>query len=78
MISNVISIVLGIISIAYTYFSGKQTLENLTHIKKQYSSFEKKINSDLAYSNKDDENLDAVSDSYIKLLNSSEEDLDEK
>lgn len=60
VISTGISIVLGFISIAYTYKSGQKTLENLEKIQKQYSDLAEKIHLELADRNRNDVNIDDI------------------
>lgn len=62
-ISTIISIVLGVISIVYTYVSGQATIDLMNQIVNHNASLVEKINSDLAKGNLDEENLKYIRDS---------------
>lgn len=56
-VSTSISVVLGIISILYTYVSGEETLKALNEIRRENQSLVQKINYELAKNNYDEENI---------------------
>ncbi len=60
VVSTIVSLVLSVVSIFYTFISGQKTLENLDHIKTQYSALVEKINHELSSDNYDEENIRAV------------------
>lgn len=62
-ISTIVSIVLGIVSIAYTYVSGQETIDAINQINSHHTRLVEKINSDLAKGNLDEENLKYIRDS---------------
>lgn len=59
-VSTIISIVLGVVSIGYSYFSGKKTDETLGNIKSQNEKLVAKINYELSRDNYDQNNIDAI------------------
>ena len=73
VISTIVSIVLGIMSIGYTFISGQKTLENLDHIQTQYSSLVEKINRELSSDNYDEGNIKAVDEMISELAKSGTE-----
>ena len=62
-LSTIISILLGVVSIAYTYVSGQKTIDAIQQINDHHALFVEKINSDLAKGNMDEENLKNIRDS---------------
>lgn len=58
--STIISIILGFISIVYTYVSGEETLKTLKEIKKENHSLIQKINHELTKNNYDEANIDSL------------------
>ena len=59
-IATVISIVLGVVSIVYTYVSGKETMHVLNEIRKENLKLVEKINYELSKSNFNEENINNI------------------
>lgn len=60
VVSTIISIVMGMVSIVYTYVSGKETMTALEEIKKQNSRLVDKINYELSKNNYNEENIEYI------------------
>lgn len=60
--STIISIVLGLVSIIYTYISGEKTIQVLDEIEKQNKSLVNKIVFELSDSNFDEVNIESLLD----------------
>lgn len=58
--STVISIVLGLVSIVYTYVSGREMQITLDEIKKQNSRLVDKINYELSKDNYNEKNIEYI------------------
>lgn len=65
IVSTIISIIMGMISIVYTYISGKETMSTLIEIKKQNKSLVDKINHELSKDNFNDNNIDYIKSTII-------------
>ena len=65
MISTIISIVLSVVAIIYTYVSGKSTLDLLDEIKKQNEALVKKIVQDAVANGLGQKSIDVARD-YLK------------
>lgn len=75
VISTIVSIVLGAISIIYTFFSGQKSLETLNNMEKQYDALVKKINQEISKDNYDKENIAAVNEMIAESINNNSKDL---
>lgn len=62
-VSTIISIVLGIVSMLYTYISGKETVETLEEMKRQNRRLVDKINHEISKGNFNEDNIE-----YIKSV----------
>ena len=60
VVSTILSIVLGVVSIVYTYVSGQETIKALDKIVEQNKSLVNKINSDLLQGNFDEANIETL------------------
>lgn len=60
VVSTIVSTLLGVISIIYTYHSGNKTENLLDEISRQNKTLTDKIHSDLISKNFDEENLDNI------------------
>lgn len=69
IISTILSIILGVVSIIYTYISGKETMNVLEEIKRQNSRLVDKINYELSKDNYNDKNIE-----YIRKTLTSDQD----
>ena len=58
--STIISIVLGLVSIIYTYISGKETMETLEGIKMQNRRLVDKINHEISKGNFNEDNIEYI------------------
>ena len=58
--STILSIVLGVVSIVYTYVSGQETIKALDKIVEQNKSLVNKINTDLLQDNFDEANIETL------------------
>lgn len=65
-ISTIISIVLGLVSIVYTYHSGKKTEDTLSEIKNQNKMFVEKITEELCDNNYGRQNLENIKEKIGK------------
>lgn len=62
-VSTIISIALGLVSIVYTYISGKETMETLEEIKRQNSKLVDKINYEISKDNYNERNIEYIKSS---------------
>ena len=60
IVSTIISIVLGFVSIVYTYISGQDTLKTLNEIRNENSKLVEKINYELSKNNYDETNINTL------------------
>lgn len=60
VVSTLVSIVLGLVSITYTYQSSQEQTETLAEMRQQYKSLVNKINDELCKSNYDENNIDSL------------------
>ena len=73
LISTVISIILGLISIAYTFVSGQETLKALDDIEKKYSDLCDMNNEVLLSNNLEKNNIDKITTNYNAIIKEEEE-----
>lgn len=71
--STAISILLGVISIAYTFISGQETLKALDDIEKKYADFAEKVKTDLLITSVNERNAEKVRAIYDARLKVAEE-----
>ena len=60
IVATVVSVILSLVSIIYTYISGKETIKSLKNIEKQNEQFIIQIKSELLNYNYDEENIKDV------------------
>lgn len=67
-LSTIVSIVLGVVSILYTYCSGEDTIKKMNDILIQYSNLTEHISHEASKNNYDEHNLEHIKDGMNDLL----------
>lgn len=67
--ATILSIILGLVSIAYTYISGKKTLRSLDEITQENKDFINKIRAEMVKDNYDEVNLTSIKNDIEKRRN---------
>lgn len=65
-VSTIISIVLGVVSIIYTYVSGEHTIKTLEEIERQNRKLVDKINHELSKDNFNEKNIEYIQSTIKK------------